>query len=152
MNRALSEGIEGFSAINSYGPDNAQLVVILAEGDDESIQEYSGVIKEQFPPHAEVSSIEIEPYAKRVVRILDYMHLIQVEQLEEEIPAILSIKSTQEKMVDQQDQMLQKQDHTTDEIRALRTDLKTEMNERFNKIEMELQMMKDALHRSGILA
>ena len=47
-------------------------------------------------------------------------------------------------MGDQQDQMLQKQDHTTDEIRALRTDLKTGMNERFNKIEMELQMMKTA--------
>ncbi|MFH0966279.1 MAG: hypothetical protein V1862_01145 [Methanobacteriota archaeon] len=125
------------------------------------------------PPLAEVTSVTIEAYEKRVIRILDYMHLTQVEQLDKGIPAILSIRSSQEimvtlqhqmlgkqdqmiqkqdKMLEKQDQMLEKQDQTTGEIRALRTDLKTEMNERFNKVEMELQMIKEALHRSGILA
>jgi acylphosphatase len=142
---ALSEGVYGFSAINSFGPDNIQQVIIYAEGDDETIGEFSKIIQNEFPPHALVTTVTIEPYEKRVIAVLDYMHLMQVEQLDKGIPAIRSIKSTQEKM-------LEKQDRTVEETHALRTDLKTEINDRFNKIEIELQMVKDALHRSGIMA
>lgn len=201
LNKALSEGLEGFSATNSQGPDDIPRVIVLAEGDEEGISDFSEYIKVYFPSHAMVDSIIIEPYERRVIRILDYMHLVQVEQLDKGIPAILSIKSSQEQMLEKQDRMLEKQDRMLDkqdsmltkqdsflekqdrilekqdrmldkqdslltkqdgmlgkqdaivtEIRALRTDLKTEMNERFNKLEHELQMVKDALHRSGIMA
>jgi hypothetical protein len=68
----------------------------------------------------------------RVINILDYMHRVQVEQLDKGIPAILSKQSSQEKMLD-----IQKQ--TNKEIQTLRYDLKTVMNERFHKIEHELE-------------
>ncbi len=58
----------------------------------------------------------------------------------------------QDRMLTGQDGMLEKQDMIITEVRALRTDLKTEMNERFNKLEHEMQIIKDALHRSGIMA
>ena len=67
--------------------------------------------------------------------------------------------SKQDQMLEKQDQMLRKQDLMIDtqkltnkEIQTLRYDLKTEMNERFNKIEHELQEVKNALHKHGIMA
>ncbi|WP_319578993.1 acylphosphatase [uncultured Methanospirillum sp.] len=145
LNKAISEGIEGFSATNGVGPGNYGQVIVLAERDEEAITGLSRFLKESFPPHAHIESVVIEPYDRRVVSIIDFMHLLQVELLDKGIPAILSIKKTQE-------EMLEKQEQTIGEIRGMRTDLKTQMDDRFNKIEHELQMVKDALHRSGILA
>lgn len=173
LNMALLKGLEGFSATNSNPSETIQQITVLVEGDEEAITEFSSSIKTEFPPHSKVDSVTVEQYDRRVMKILDYMHLAQVEQLDKGIPAILKIQSIQEEMLDKQnqmlgkqdqmldkqdqmlgkqDQMLGKQDRTIEEISALRSDLRNDMNERFNKIEQELQAMKDALHRSGIMA
>ncbi|HOW05528.1 acylphosphatase [Methanospirillum hungatei] len=180
LNRALQSGLIGFSAFNQTLPDNIQQIEICIEGDTESIEEFTTDLHDNIPVHAIVDTISIEPYDKRVITIMDYMHLVQVEQLDKGIPAILSIQSSQEKMLEKQDRMLEKQDVmiskqdqmlekqdqmlrkqdlmidtqklTNKEIQTLRYDLKTEMNERFNKIEHELQEVKNALHKHGIMA
>ncbi len=180
LNRALQSGLIGFSAFNHTLPDNIQQIEICIEGDTESIEEFTTDLHDNIPVHAIVDTISIEPYDKRVITIMDYMHLVQVEQLDKGIPAILSIQSSQEKMLEKQDRMLEKQDVmigkqdqmlekqdqmlgkqdlmidtqklTNKEIQTLRYDLKTEMNERFNKIEHELQEVKNALHKHGIMA
>ncbi|HOQ82127.1 MAG TPA: acylphosphatase [bacterium] len=180
LNRALQSGLIGFSAFNQTLPDNIQQIEICIEGDTESIEEFTTDLHDNIPVHAIVDTISIEPYGKRVITIMDYMHLVQVEQLDKGIPAILSIQSSQEKMLEKQDRMLEKQDVmiskqdqmlekqdqmlrkqdlmidtqklTNKEIQTLRYDLKTEMNERFNKIEHELQEVKNALHKHGIMA
>jgi acylphosphatase len=157
LHKALTEGIEGFFAMNTMNPENLQQVIVQAEGDEESIQAFSQFIRNEKPHSADVTSVTIHPYEKRVIRIMDYMHLVNVEQLDKGIPAILSIRSTQEKMlerqdlmIEKQDQMLDRQDTTIQEISGLRSDLKNEMNIRFTRIEHELEVIKDALHRSGI--
>ena len=180
LNRALQSGLIGFSAFNYTLPEKIQQIEICIEGDTESIEEYTTDLHDNLPVHAIVDTISIEPYGKRVISIMDYMHLVQVEQLDKGIPAILSIQSSQEKMLVKQDQMLEKQDQmiekqdqmigkqdvmvgkldlmidaqkqTNKEIQTLRYDLKTEMNERFNKIEHELEEVKNALHKHGIMA
>ena len=180
LNRALQSGLIGFSAFNHTLPENLQQIEICIEGDTESIEEYTIDLHDNLPVHAIVDTIFIEPHSKRVITIMDYMHLVQVEQLDKGIPAILSIQSSQEKMLVKQDQMLEKQDQmiekqdqmigkqdvmvgkldlmidaqkqTNKEIQTLRYDLKTEMNERFNKIEHELEEVKNALHKHGIMA
>ena len=180
LNRALQSGLIGFSAFNHTLPENIQQIEICIEGDTESIEEYTTDLHDKLPVHAIVDTISIEPFGKRVISIMDYMHLVQVEQLDKGIPAILSIQSSQEKMLEKQDRMLEKQDVmiskqdqmlekqdqmlrkqdlmidtqklTNKEIQTLRYDLKTEMNERFNKIEHELQEVKNALHKHGIMA
>jgi acylphosphatase len=180
LNRALQSGLIGFSAFNQTLPDNIQQIEICIEGDTESIEEFTTDLHDNIPVHAIVDTISIEPYDKRVITIMDYMHLVQVEQLDKGIPAILSIQSSQEKMLEKQDRMLEKQDVmigkqdqmlekqdqmlgkqdlmidtqklTNKEIQTLRYELKTEMNERFNKIEHELQEVKNALHKHGIMA
>jgi len=173
LNRALTSGLTGFSAFNHTTPDKVQQIEIGIEGDADAIEEFVTGLQDNIPVHAIVDNISIEPYSKRVISILDYMHLAQVEQLDKGIPAILSIQSSQEKMLEKQDQMLEKQDlmldkqdqmleiqkqmvdtqkQTNKEIQTLRYDLKTEMNERFNKLEHELEQVKDALHKHGIMA
>jgi len=57
-------------------------------------------------------------------------------------------------MLDKQDQMLDKQDTTIGEIRALRTDLKGYMDMRFKRIEADLSELKDmkvALKEKGLI-
>jgi len=58
----------------------------------------------------------------------------------------------QDLMLERQEQMIDTQKQTNEEIQTLRYDLKTEMNERFNKIEHEIEQVKDALHKHGIMA
>lgn len=173
LNRALTSGLTGFSVFNYGTHDTIQQIETCIEGETDAVQNFVTGLEEIIPTHAVVDKISIEPYNRRVINILDYMHLVQVEQLDKGIPAILSIQSSQEKMLEKQDLMLDKQDQmiekqdlmiekqeqmidtqrqTNKEIQTLRYDLKTEMNERFNKIEHELELVKDALHKHGIMA
>ncbi|NLV26897.1 MAG: acylphosphatase [Methanomicrobiales archaeon] len=173
LNRALTSGLTGFSAYNHTSPENIQQIEIYIEGETDAIEDFVTGLDVNIPVHAIVDTISIEPYNRRVINIVDYMHLVQVEQLDKGIPAILGIQSSQEKMLEKQDLMLDKQDQmlnnqdqmiekqeqmidtqkqTNKEIQTLRYDLKTEMNERFNKIEHELEQVKDALHKHGIMA
>lgn len=47
--------------------------------------------------------------------------------------------------------MLGEQDQMVEEIHALRSDLKNELIERFTMIEHEPTIMKETLHKSGIM-
>jgi hypothetical protein len=48
----------------------------------------------------------------------------------------------QDMMLDKQDMMLDKQDDTIGEIRGLRQDLKSYMEERFDRLEHEIEAIK----------
>jgi len=50
-----------------------------------------------------------------------------------------------------QDQMLDKQDETTGEVRGLRTDLKESLDVRLRRMEGDLSEVKSALRERGIL-
>ncbi|PKL60701.1 MAG: hypothetical protein CVV33_01340 [Methanomicrobiales archaeon HGW-Methanomicrobiales-4] len=145
LNRALFNGIEKISASNESGDDGLQKVIILIEGDEEQINEYLVFIQKNHPAEAMVNSIKTDPYTRNIISIQDYMHLAQIEKLNKGIPAILKICDFKEKMIGKQDESVQ-------EIKALRTDIKNEINERFNAIERELIHMKEALHKAGIPA
>jgi len=47
--------------------------------------------------------------------------------------------------------MLDKQDETTGEIKGLRSDIRSLMDDRMKKIEAEIVEIKDALKRKGII-
>ncbi|MGB3459399.1 MAG: hypothetical protein WBB08_08925 [Halobacteriota archaeon] len=49
------------------------------------------------------------------------------------------------KMLEKQDMMLEKQDDTIGEIRGLREDLKSFMEERFDRLEREIEIIKAKL-------
>lgn len=96
---ALELGVERFNAYNTKENGNQVLVAIL-DGDKDQIVAFQEFARENKPENAEVSDRVFEDYEGYVISIVDYMHLLQVEQQSLGIPAILSIDKKQDKMLE----------------------------------------------------
>ena len=159
LTSALNFGINKFYAYNaSLGGEQAVVTLIGAE--KETITYFYNYIKENIPEEAIVSDIKIEEFKGNVMDIDRYLHLIQVEQLNKGIPAILDIRNNTTKMLDKQDKMLDKQDRMLDKqdtsIRLLQdvkqdtsdmrsgfTDLKKEIRTGLNAVKEEIHLQRD---------
>jgi len=113
LQKALGYGILRFDARNEVSHEK-QKVIVRAEGEPAMIEAFRSFIRSESPPEANISDISFQEYSGYVISIIDYMHLIQVEQLSKGIPAIISIDKKQDQMLDKQDQMLDKQDQMLD--------------------------------------
>lgn len=109
LTNALNFGINKFYAYNTT-IKNTQAVILLLEAEREIITDFYNYINENVPDDAIVSDFKIEDYNGNVMEIDKYLHLIQVEQLNKGIPAILDIRDNTKTMLEKQDSMLGKQD------------------------------------------
>lgn len=109
LTNALSFGISNFYAYNTRIKDK-YAVIVLISAEKETINDFYNYVKENIPEDAIVSDFEIEDFTGNVMDIERYPHLIQVEQLNKGIPAILDIRDNTKKMLEKQDLMLEKQD------------------------------------------
>jgi acylphosphatase len=138
LRKALELGVEKFNAYNTK-ENGSQVLVAFLDGDKDQIAAFQEFARENKPENAEVSDRIFEEYEGYVISIIDYMHLIQVEQLSKGIPAILSIDR-------KQDKMLEKLDETKTEIvggiRELRWDLKSYLDEKLIHIESDIAQIK----------
>ncbi len=145
LRKALELGVERFNAYNTK-ENGVQVLISVIDGDNDQILTFKDYVRNNKPENAEVSDIIFEDYVGYVIGIVDYMHLIQVEQLSKGIPAILSIDRKQDRMLEKQDQMLEKQDQTrteiSSEIRELRRDLRSYLDEKLLKIENDIFQIK----------
>ena len=159
LQKALDYGILRFNARNEVNHENQQ-VIVRAEGEPAMIEEFCSFIRSESPPDAIISDISFQEYTGYVISIIDYMHLIQVEQLSKGIPAIISIDKKQDQMLGKQDQMLGKQDQMlvkqdqmiqkmdhmessiTGEIKDLRTDMRSYFDRKFSVMEQDIQQIK----------
>ncbi len=94
LRKALELGVERFNAYNTKENGNQVLIAFL-EGDKNQIAAFREFAVVDKPENAEVSDRTFEDYEGYILSIVDYMHLIQVEQLSKGIPAILSIDRKQ---------------------------------------------------------
>jgi len=145
LQKALDYGILRFNARNEVSHEKQQ-VIVRAEGEPAMIEEFCTFIRSEAPPDATISDISFQEYTGYVISIVDYMHLIQVEQLSKGIPAIISIDKKQDQMLGKQDQMIQTLDHMessiTGEIKDLRTDLRSYLERKFSVMEQDIQQIK----------
>ena len=159
LQKALEYGIQRFNARNEVNHEKQQ-VIVRAEGEPAMIEEFCSFIRSESPPDAIISDISFQEYTGYVISIIDYMHLIQVEQLSKGIPAIISIDKKQDQMLGKQDQMLGKQDQMlvkqdqmiqkmdhmessiTGEIKDLRTDMRSYFDRKFSVMEQDIQQIK----------
>lgn len=166
LQRGLGLGFQKFSARNRV-QGGAEQVVVQYEGDSGQVDALNSIIREEHPPDANVSDIVFEQYEGYVISTIDYMHMIQIEQLAKGIPAILSIDKKQDKMLEKMDCMLEKQDNMlekqdnmlekqdnmlekmdqmegsiTNEIRDLRTDMCSHFDRRLSTMEADIQQIK----------
>lgn len=88
LQNALEYGIQRFNARNEMSNEKQQ-VIVRAEGDPAMIDEFSSLIHTESPPDAIISDISFQEYTGFVMSIIDYMHLVQIEQLSKGIHAIM---------------------------------------------------------------
>ena len=105
LNLADSLLIERFDARNAYVGDK-QAVVVLIEGDEETIREFVELVKATKPEKAVVEEIKVEEFKGRVRPIESYRNTLTIEQLNKIVQVGLK--------------MLDKQDETLREIRVVR--------------------------------
>lgn len=148
--------IERFDARNVM-IDGKQAVEVLVEEDESAIERFVDLVKREKPENAVVEEIRVEDYDGFVRSIDSYRQSLMVNQLSKIVQVGL-------KMLEKQDLMLQKQNETIKvikeegektrqivreesektrkEIRMLRTDLKSYLDERLKKIENEIERIK----------
>jgi acylphosphatase len=171
MENALAFGIEGFRAVNIE--DEKQIVEVYVEGEDEAVKEFCEFAKLNFPPDAVVDEVKVEDYKGYVPKIEAFALVFNIGQSRKFIEYGKQVLSKQDKMLEKQDKMLEKQDkmlekrdmmlgkmdlmlekqeetvkavkEVGEKVDALRQDLKAYLDERFRKLEMEVERIKEAV-------
>jgi acylphosphatase len=145
LRKALELGVGRFNAYNTK-ENGVQTLISFLECDSDQILTFQDYVQNNKPENAQVSDIIFEDHTGYIIGIVDYMHFIQVDQLSKGIPAILSIDRKQDRILEKQDQMLEKQDQTKNEIsgeiRELRRDLRSCLDEKLLKIESDILQIK----------
>ncbi|MCX6677552.1 MAG: acylphosphatase [Methanothrix sp.] len=163
---AIDAGLHGFYASNRTDGKN-YVVIVLAEGDEESLSYFEELVRASKPQFAEVESIETEEYTGPVMLLVSYAAINTSAQLNKAIPLLLGMNNKmdsmldkqdltigkldqmlgkQDQMLDKQDQMLDKQDETTAEIRDLRDDMVHHSNtERLSRMEKDIRVIKSKI-------
>lgn len=143
LRKALELGVERFNAYNTK-ENGMQVLNAFLEGNKNQNAAFQEFANENKPEDAKVSGRVFEDYEGYVIGIVDYMHLIQVEQLSKGIPAILSIDRKQDKMLEKQDTTIQILGNISEELRSVHEDT-TDMKSTLSRIEVDVKDTKFSL-------
>ena len=153
-----AHSLKGFEASN-VGED----LIVLVEGDENSVNRFVQIVKTEKPPLAEVSEVVVEGYGGEVMNVKEYREQLSLEQLAKIATVGVEMRDDIKEMKVDIKTMLKKQDETLaeiratrselkeeiratrDEIRALREDLKQYMDRRFEKLEREIALIKQKI-------
>ena len=151
-----AKGLVGFEAYNQD-----EDLVILVEG--ARLEGFFELVKKERPPMADVSEVIVEDYDGDVMSVQEYRSQLGLEQLakiaivgvelrddikemkddiKEMKVDIKEMKGDIKEMKGDIKEMLKKQDETLIEIRNLRSDLKSFMDERLRRIEGDIEAIK----------
>ncbi len=150
MENALAFGIEGFRAVNIG--DEKQIVEVYVEGGDEAVNEFCEFAKSNFPPDAVVDEVRVEDYTGYIPKIEAFALVFNIGQSRKFIEYGKQVLGKQDKMLEKQDETIkavkevgEKVDKVGEKVDALRQDLKAYLDERFRKIEIEIERIKEAV-------
>jgi acylphosphatase len=150
LTNALNLGIGKFHAYNTK-IKNMQGVIVLVEDSKEIINDFFDQVKENIPDDAILSDIVIENFTGNVMDIDRYLHLIQVEQLNKGIPAILDIRDNTKILLEKQDSMLEKQDSMLEKQDSMlgKQDSMLRVTEKgFTDMKAGFREVKEEIHRA----
>ena len=143
LSRARS--LKGFEASN-IGED----LILLIEGEEDSVERFTQTVKAEKPPLAEVSEVLVEGYDGEVMEVKEYREQLSLEQLvkiatvgvemrddikemkgdiKEVKGDIKEMKGDIKEMKGDMKTMLKKQDETLAEIRATRDEIRATKEE-----------------------
>ena len=133
--------LAGLSASN-VGED---VVEVLAEGDSSEVDAFLKSVEAERPPAARVSSIKVEDYVGKVTPVAEFRDTLSLEQLVKIAETGVEMKGDIKEMKGDIKEMLLKQDESRDEIRGLRTDMKSWMDNRFSRLESDVKLIKEKI-------
>jgi len=136
LNLADSLFIERFDARNVL-LDGKQAVVVLVEGDEETLKEFVELVKTTKPERAVVEEIKVEEFKGKVRTIDSYRNSLMIEQLNKIVQVGL-------KMLDKQDLMLQKQDET---IRVIKEESEKTRKTICDKIDESTKILSEKIDK-----
>ena len=131
-------------------------VRIVAEGEDSNIERFIKEIKiNRYPINVDIIEVHFTEFKSE----FEYFEIKRGKWQDEigerlDIAGKLLFRSIElstesvmigNKMLEKQDVMIEKQDKSTDEIKGLRQDLKSYMEERFDSIEHEIVTIKEKI-------
>lgn len=90
---ALDMGISRFHADN-LRTDGIGILLVQLQGDEERVTEFIDFARSNFPKNASVERIEEREYDREIMDACLFLQLLQFEQVNKGIPAIINIDST----------------------------------------------------------
>ena len=115
---AIDAGLNGFFASNRMD-DKIQYVLVLAEGDEDSVAYLERFVRENMPELAKVDRIDTESFTGSVMPLDKYAAINTSSQMNKAIPLLLSMDGKLDSVNGKLDGMLEKQDETISEIRDM---------------------------------
>ena len=148
---AIDAGLDGFFASNRID-DKIQYVLVLAEGDEDSVAYLERFVRENMPELAKVDRIDTESFTGSVMPLDKYAAINTSSQMNKAIPLLLSmdgkldsVNGKLDSMNGKMDSMLEKQDGTISEIRDMHEDLINRSDFRLTRIEKDIKTIKTKL-------
>ncbi len=127
-------------------------VEVLVGGDDAEVAKFVEFVEQERPERADVEDIEIGEYKGKIKPIERFAQSFMLTQMGkfvnigmEMLATEKAIKKDTGRMLGKQDSLLGKQDETIREVKGLRDDLKSYMEERFERIEHEISEIKEKI-------
>ena len=102
-------------------------------------------VAEMAPPWAEVEELEFEDYEEPVMELEKFRAHFTTLQLGKITEVGLGMLERQDQMLGKIDVMLGKQDETLGELRGLRANLRSILDERLRKLEGDVALIKAKL-------
>ena len=141
---AIDAGLNGFFASNRMD-DKIQYVLVLAEGDEDSVAYLERFVRENMPQLAKVDRIDTESFTGSVMPLDKYAAINTSSQMNKAIPLLLSMDGKLDSVNGKLDGMLEKQDETISEIRDMHEDLINRSDFRLTRIEKDIKTIKTKL-------
>ena len=154
MSVAIDMGLKGFHARNKMGEKEPE-VIVLVEGDDESIADFKKMVETRKPERSQVSSIAFEDYEGDVMKTESYAQICSSIQLNKAIPVLLDIRASINDMSANINDMKASLDEVRkntaatpqilEEIKDMREDIKPGYGMSMRQVQSDIKAIKEQL-------
>lgn len=117
-------------------------VEMLVGGEDAAVEQFCELARTERPEGAEVETIDVAEYKGTIRPIERFAQSFMLTQMGKFVQFGMEMLGTEKELKKDTGMMLEKQDETIGELRALREDLKSYMDMRFARIDREIEGIK----------
>ena len=144
---AMDLALRGFEVYNDE-EDGRQVVVAIAEGDEQRIGKFSSAANIHCPQLAIVDGVKSEDFAGDVMPLWQFASISTATQMNKAIPLLLAVKENTDVIPEMRDDLKatkKNTEATLGEIRDLREDIQPGYAVNFRQVQTDVRAIKDRL-------